>query len=105
MVIVLLDGQSDVQRREQGKHIRLNTGNEQLDQVDEYDKDGGAGTGTPAVKYERQTQQAEHHDVTRRDGREQTNHQGEGLRENTDDLHWQDDDPQRKRHAGSPENV
>ena len=50
--------QPDIQGREQGKHVGLNPGYQQLDQADKQHKQGSPRSNKPVMKNERQTHQA-----------------------------------------------
>ena len=92
-MVRLLNGHADVEGCEHGKDEGLDVGHQTLQQTDEYthedthhgDTTGGNST-EDASEDEDKCHEAENHDVASGDVCKESNHQHDGLGEDTDDL-------------------
>src|SRR5690606_41563295 len=80
-------GGSDVHGREQGKDISLNGGNQQLNDIDKDHHQGTRHTDGIRFKDKDQTYKAQDYDVPCGDRHKQTDHQGKGLGNMSDNLY------------------
>ena len=105
MIVVTGNRHSDVQRREQREYIGLDTSNQKFNQTDKQYYEWRAEAHPDASEYKGERNEAQEHDVPRGNGHEKTHRERNGLCKNTDDLHRKDDQTQRQRHTGCPEDV
>ena len=89
MMVMLLDRQSNVERGEKGEHIRLNTRDQQLNQIDEQHHQARAQSNQVTMKNKCQANQREDYNMPCGDGHKQTHRQRKGLGENPNNLNRQ----------------
>ena len=87
---------TDVHRCKQRKYISLNRGHEQFDDIDKGHHDRTHDPDRDRLEDERQSDKTQDHNVTCRDGDKKSDHQGERLGKQTDDLNRYDNQRQRK---------
>ena len=86
MLTMLFNGQPDKQGRQDSEYERLYKAYQQFDHADEHHEQYRYRCDIQRFKYEYQTKQCKHQDVSGRDICEQTNGQCNWLGKQTDDL-------------------